>query len=281
MNKLKQTLVLLTSLISLLTLSSIAVASTEASKDNAAGFVIAVSGKLTAVDEKGKTRTLTRRSQFFASETLKTAANSTAQIRFKDNALMTLKPGTQLKIGEYHFGGSKDPENKSFMELLSGGFRTLSGSIGKLNQAAYRIDTPAASIGIRGTDYEIVIAVGGKVFAAVHGGGIALVNDIGELDIGEGSEFLYAEISPGQAPVGLESLPELFVKMGGGEGKALTKEEKEALAAKLEDLSESFDSTIPDTDGAFDFDKFIDSVIQSGVFDDIINEDPYGYGYGG
>ncbi len=250
----------------------------ELPKGREAGFVITTNGKLTALSESGKVRTLTRRSQFYANETLRTGDKSTAQLRFKDHALMTLKPNTQLRISDYHFGGAKDPENKSFMELLSGGFRTLSGSIGKLNQSAYRIDTPAASIGIRGTDYEIVIAVGGKVFAVVHGGAIALVNDIGELDIGEGSEFAYAEISPGQAPIGLDVLPDLFVKVGSGNDRPLTQEEKAALVDRMEEVSHDADLLSVETDAkggsAIDFSTFVDSTVQSGAFDDAVIEDP-------
>jgi len=197
-----------------------------------AGFVIAARGSLTATNEEGDVRTLARRSKFYANEVLKKGEGSRAQLRFKDRALMTLRPESQLNIGEYHYGGAKDPANKSFMKLVSGGFRTISGSIGKANKSAYRIETPAASIGIRGTDYELVISLDGKVFAAVHDGGITLVNDIGDLDLGADSDYLFAEVGAGQSPLGLSEMPEVF-KVLEGEKTELSEEQKAKLAKKL------------------------------------------------
>jgi hypothetical protein len=216
----------------------------EASKASVAGFVIAVRGSLTATNDAGQVRELTRRSKFYANETLKTENNARAQLRFKDRALMTLKPGTELNIGDYHFGGAKDPENQSFMTLVSGGFRTISGAIGKLNKSAYRIETPAASIGIRGTDYELVISVDGKLFAAVHDGGISLVNDLGELDLGSNSNYIFAVVGQGEIPSGLDEVPEIFV-IQDGEKQALTDEQKEAIAQFIEendDFGEVFEA---------------------------------------
>jgi hypothetical protein len=46
--------------------------------------------------------------------------------------------------------GSPVPD-RAFLRLLKGGFRAVSGAIGKLNQEDYRISTPVATIGIRGT----------------------------------------------------------------------------------------------------------------------------------
>lgn len=47
--------------------------------------------------------------------------------------------------------------SRAFFRLLKGGFRAVSGLIGKANPAEYRVSTPVATIGIRGTDYLVVI----------------------------------------------------------------------------------------------------------------------------
>jgi len=46
---------------------------------------------------------------------------------------------------------------RSFLRLIKGGFRTVSGLIGKSNAEEYRVTTPVATIGIRGTDYYTFI----------------------------------------------------------------------------------------------------------------------------
>lgn len=244
--------------ISLFSFSQFALANSETSNASArtdvAGFVIAANGTLTATDQAGATRTLARRSQFYSNEILKTGKDSSAQLRFKDRALMNLRADSQLNIEEYHFGGAKDPDNKSFMNLVSGGFRTISGSIGKADKSAYRINTPAASIGIRGTDYELIISLDGKVFAAVHEGGITLVNDIGDLNLGADSDYLFAEVGAGQSPLGLANMPDVF-KVEGGEKKELSDEQKAQLAKKLADSKEKVDSLLAELGAGEDTDR--------------------------
>lgn len=218
----------------------------KAPRTDVAGFVIAARGSLTATNDAGETRTLNRRSKFYANEILKTGTSSRAQLRFKDRALMTLRPETQLDIGEYHFGGKKDKTNRAFLKLVSGGFRTISGAIGRANKSAYRINTPVASIGIRGTDYEIVISLNGKVFAAVHDGGITLTNDLGDLDLGADSNYLYAEVSAGEKPIGLADLPDLFVSVDSGQTQGLSEDEKKEIAEKIEELKSKAEFLLSD-----------------------------------
>jgi len=123
-----------------------------ANTENEAGFVIATEGNITATDSNGTVRTLQRRSKFYSNDVIKSGPASSAQLRFKDRALMRLKANSELVISEYHFGGDSDSTNKAIMKIISGGFRTISGSIGKTDKSAYRVDTHAATIGIRGTD---------------------------------------------------------------------------------------------------------------------------------
>ena len=47
--------------------------------------------------------------------------------------------------------------SRAFFSLLKGGFRSISGLIGKVNHDEYQVTTPVATIGIRGTDYLVVI----------------------------------------------------------------------------------------------------------------------------
>lgn len=46
-----------------------------------------------------------------------------------------------------------DETSRAFFRLLKGGFRSVSGLIGKANHDDYRVSTPVATIGIRGTQY--------------------------------------------------------------------------------------------------------------------------------
>ena len=171
-----------------------------AARDESAGIVIAPRGTLTAVDQNGQVRKLTRRSKFYANETLKTGAGSEAQLRFTDGAFLTLKSDSELNIGQYHFGGAEDPANTVVMKLLAGGFRAISGSIGKSNKLAYRVETPAASIGIRGTEYEVVISPDGKVVVNVISGSVTVQTAAGTVTVGPGQTTTIVTGSAPSAP---------------------------------------------------------------------------------
>lgn len=55
------------------------------------------------------------------------------------------------------FNGQSEGGQRAFFRLIKGGFRAVSGAIGKVNRDDYQIATPVATIGIRGTDYVAIL----------------------------------------------------------------------------------------------------------------------------
>ena len=51
-------------------------------------------------------------------------------------------------------------QESAFFRLLKGGFRAVSGLIGHTRREDYAVQTPVATIGIRGTDYEVRMCSG-------------------------------------------------------------------------------------------------------------------------
>jgi len=45
---------------------------------------------------------------------------------------------------------------RSFFRLVKGGFRSITGLVGKINRDEYKVATPVATIGIRGTDITVI-----------------------------------------------------------------------------------------------------------------------------
>ena len=120
------------------------------------GQVIINVGSLSA-QNRGSTRNLTRRSAIYRGDTLSTGARSLSQIRMKDGALLSLRPLTDIKIADYRYNGQEDGSEQSILELLKGGFRTITGIIGHKNKQNYQVRTSVATIGIRGTHYSLVL----------------------------------------------------------------------------------------------------------------------------
>lgn len=173
-----------------------------------AGHVILAKGEVVAVSASGEIRPLQRRSEIFAGDTLRTGDDGNAQIRFIDKALLTLKPDSELSINAYQLAASDNQQGeKAVMNLVKGGFRTITGSIGKGDKSAYKVSTPAASIGIRGTNYEVQQESDNSFVMAVYSGGIKIENASGSLELGLGAAFNYSRVTQGLAPRGLLTQP--------------------------------------------------------------------------
>lgn len=168
------------------------------------GKVIIAKGETYALDTANSSRPLKRRSEVMEGDTLITGPDSEIHIRFEDNAVLALRADSQLKISEYHSSESGS-EEKVLMELLSGGFRTITGTFGKSDSDAYEIRTPNASIGIRGTNYEALLN-SGRLLVGVYQGGVRLENQFGSINLGLDSAFSFAQV--GSATQAIEGLVE-------------------------------------------------------------------------
>ncbi|GGX63419.1 FecR family protein [Saccharospirillum salsuginis] len=171
------------------------------------GKVVIARGDVYALDGNEQRRALQRRSDVFEGDTIVTGADGSLQIRFKDNAILALRAESQLKITEYHGTDADNDRERVLMDLLAGGFRTITGSIGKTDQDAYQVRTPNASIGIRGTHYEALIQTG-SLLLGVYQGGIRIANDNGELNLGADSEFIWGRVNASGRPQGLLNPPD-------------------------------------------------------------------------
>ncbi|MHB8453780.1 MAG: FecR family protein [Acidiferrobacterales bacterium] len=156
------------------------------------GKALVVSGQVVAQQPDGSTRALVADAVIERGDTIISAADSAAQLRFIDGALVTLHAATRFRIDDYYYadGSARD---HSFFSLLKGGLRTLSGLIGKARHAAYRLDTPVATVGIRGTDYQLRLCHGDcppgnpdGLYLGVGYGAIAVVNRAGSFNLKSG-----------------------------------------------------------------------------------------------
>ena len=101
-------------------------------------------------DSKSGSRGLKKGDMVYSGETVSTARGR-AQIKFTDGGFASLQPNTDYAINEYKFEGKADGKERSFLSLLKGSVRLVTGVIGKANRKNFRIRTAVATIGIRGT----------------------------------------------------------------------------------------------------------------------------------
>ena len=172
------------------------------------GKVIVSVGLVEGVTPQGEVRVLKRRSEVFKTDTVKTYAGAKTQMRFSDGSMLALGENSLFKVEEYEFG-SGNPE-KAVYHLLKGSMQTITGAIGKTNKKDYSLKTPVATIGIRGTYYQLQLTPSGGLIGGVKDGAIVVENRAGEAQRIAAGEFFQmaspdAEIDVlDEPPAGLE-----------------------------------------------------------------------------
>lgn len=119
------------------------------------GKITQLEGSATVIHHAGKTQTLKIGDSIDEGDDIYTAANSHLQIHMKDDAYLALRPNSRLRIDNYHVATVED--SRSILTLFKGSLRAVTGWVGKANAAQYRVNTPSATLGVRGTDYETVV----------------------------------------------------------------------------------------------------------------------------
>jgi hypothetical protein len=197
------------------TLVLIFLGSHAAFAQSSAARVMSVTGTAKAVDAQGVERALEKGSEVRSGEKIVTAEGALVQMRLNDGGYMSVRPSTEMVIDRFVYD-EKNASNSNFLvSLLRGGFRSITGLIGKTNPDAYQIRAGTATVGIRGTDHEpMVIPEGLHSMAALGAPGIYdKVND-GETFIrNKGGVLSLKRGDVGFAPVLPDRAPQILVKV--------------------------------------------------------------------
>jgi len=138
--------------------------------------------------------------QLTAGDRLFTRDGGRIALRFSDGAVMALHPNTEFRIDDYQYDTA---DQRSFLSLMRGALRTVTSAIGRRQRDDYRLNTPSATIGIRGTEYEARETVCPPSGCApgeqpglalrVLQGRVAVSNEAGSLEIGAGATGLVSD----------------------------------------------------------------------------------------
>jgi FecR protein len=119
------------------------------------GTVVNISGPLLAKRADGSVRVLSLKSEVEQGETLISEKGTYARVKFIDNSEITLRPSTQMVIDNFSYDEAKPEKDNAFFSLIKGGLRSITGALGKRNRERVGINTPTATIGIRGTTFIV------------------------------------------------------------------------------------------------------------------------------
>ena len=120
------------------------------------GRIALLRGKASATEDGQQSRVLSVGAAVYERDQIETGIRSFTIIAFNDQTRVTVSPQSAFRIEEHEYKPELPDENNSFLSFLQGGLRLVTGAIGRLNRKAFRVATPTATIGIRGTGFDLV-----------------------------------------------------------------------------------------------------------------------------
>ena len=124
----------------------------------AAGAIQLVIGIARISQHHGQERSAARGDNLYEGDTVATGNNSNVQIRMLDEAIIWIRPNSEFTIDKYRSDQHGAAKNEASLRLSSGGIRQVTGMIGKSSPSDYKLKTPNAVIGIRGTEFDAMYA---------------------------------------------------------------------------------------------------------------------------
>lgn len=175
------------------------------------GTLTHMSGSVSVQKPDGKTLPGAVGTKVAVGDTVVTGARGYARMETTDGGEMVLRPDSQLKVEGYKFVEAKPAEDSFIFSVLRGGLRTVTGLIGKRgNRDAYELKTQTATIGIRGTQFDLRVcqancgALADGTYLAVRFGAVQTSNAQGSLAVAAGQ---VAYVPPQRPPVMLPRDP--------------------------------------------------------------------------
>jgi hypothetical protein len=188
-----------------------------------AGAIQQVTGNVSITGADNVTRKAGTKDKIQPGDTIVTEAKSETLIKMTDDSTVVLRPNTRFQFAEYKY--DKGPADSSLVMLLRGTARMVTGLIGKRHPGNVRVSTLTATIGIRGTDFEVAVIpedtadARAGVYDLVHDGAtnIKLTQMDRNLDVKKNQTgFAPDKPKPGEEPLQLLKDTPIFLQQGGG-----------------------------------------------------------------
>ncbi|HSN17310.1 MAG TPA: FecR family protein [Gammaproteobacteria bacterium] len=137
-----------------------------------AGSVAVAQGSVADTAKDGTVRQLKDGDDVYPGDLFLVGPDSYLDLDLEDSGRILLHPNTRFQIESYHFDPAahdpnaptdangqplikpEQPEN-AFFRLIKGGLRAVDGLIGHSSPQNYAVETPVATIGVRGTAFDV------------------------------------------------------------------------------------------------------------------------------
>ena len=182
------------------------------------GRIVSIAGSVTAYEESTKTRRLSAGAPVYAGDTIETGGAGPTTLAFLDGTRVVIDRNSSFHVEAFRYSAERPEADNMVVQLLKGGMRMLTGLLGKRNPQKLGVRTVTATLGVRGTSFDLICASGDLADPRNP--------DPAQLDGAECNEAVYAYTRDGAVSLQSGEAPETVLAKGEsgvvpGEGKAI------------------------------------------------------------
>lgn len=119
------------------------------------GTVTLLIGQARMVRADGSSPVLRQGAEVFVGDRVETGANGHVHLSFVDRGAVSVRPDSLLEVQSYRFDPARPDANEVRLRVERGTARSISGEALSGDKNRFRMNTPIAAIGVRGTDFIV------------------------------------------------------------------------------------------------------------------------------
>ena len=155
-------------------------------------------GELHAVDAAGQRRRLVDGGSVYPGDVVETARGAQAVLAFRDATRITLGSQSRFRLDNFVYDQQNAGEGRFLASVLRGTVRALTGLIAKANHRNVGFSTATATIGIRGTGFDVTCTGPCAGEPGDPGSGLTLWTWLGAIEVGQGGQSALQVLQAGQ-----------------------------------------------------------------------------------
>jgi len=166
------------------------------------GEAAMVIGVARITSASGETSAVSRGSAIHVGDRIETESGGHVHVRFIDGGRLSIRPSSRLQVENYSYSTQQTALTAIKFRLDEGVVRSITGAWGESARERFRLNTPVAAIGVKGTDF-VVRSDADTTAASVYTGAIvfAALTDSCQASLGpclNGGEKLLSQDMKGQ-----------------------------------------------------------------------------------
>ena len=156
-----------------LLLMALATAATARTPPSVVGEATMVIGQAKLFSPEGESKPLARGVPVKEGDRIETGPGGHVHLKFVDGGRLSVRPASRLQIENYTLADQQTALTAIRFKLDEGTARSITGSWGEAARDRFRLNTPLAAIGVKGTDFSVSANIR-QTLASVYSGAIVL-----------------------------------------------------------------------------------------------------------